>query len=128
MQIPRRIVTMNVRVSLQTIVNQALSESSQQTDQLAQLQAQASTGNRLQAPSDDPAVAAVLEAATAQTNRLQSYLDNISALQPTINQSVSTLQDVANILSQAKDIALQGAQSTNGAQADGALADQVDQL
>jgi flagellar hook-associated protein 3 FlgL len=119
---------MNVRVSLQSIVNQTLAEANQQKNQLARLQAQASTGNRLQAPSDDPAVAAVLEAGTTQTNRLQSYLDNISALQPTLNQSVATLQNVANILSQAKDIALQGSQSSNDAQANAALADQVDQL
>jgi flagellar hook-associated protein 3 FlgL len=119
---------MNIRVSLQSIVNQTLAESNQQTDQLAQLQAQASTGNSLQAPSDNPAVAAVLEANTTQTNRLQSYLDNISALQPTLNQSVSTLQDVNNILTQARSIALQGAQSTNDPQSYGALAAQVSQL
>jgi flagellar hook-associated protein 3 FlgL len=119
---------MNIRVSLQSIVNQTLAETTQQTEQLAQLQAQASTGNSLQAPSDNPSVAAVVEAGTAQTNRLQSYLNNISALQPALNQSVSTLQDVANIFTQAKDIALQGAQSTNSAQTDGALAAQVSQL
>jgi flagellar hook-associated protein 3 FlgL len=119
---------MNIRVSLQSIVNQTLAETTQQSDQLVQLQAQASTGNSLQAPSDNPAVAAVLEAGTAQTNRLQSYLNNINALQPTLNQSVATLQNVGNIMSQAKDIALQGANSTNDAEANGALAAQVTQL
>lgn len=119
---------MNVRVTLQTMVNQALAETSQQTNQLATVQAQAATGNLMQAPSDNPVAAATVEAGTDQTNRLQSYLSNIDAVTSTLNDSVSTLQNVSNIFSQAQSIALQASNSTNGASADGALADQVDQL
>jgi flagellar hook-associated protein 3 len=119
---------MNLRVTLQTFVNQALAETALQTSQLSTLQAQAATGSRLQAPSDDPFAAATVEAGTTQTNRLQSYLSNIDDVTGTLNASVSALQDVSSIFNQAQSIALQASQSTNGATADNALADQVDQL
>src|SRR6266571_3878315 len=104
---------MDIRITLQTIVNRALTETRQQTDKLAQLQVQAATGKLLQAPSDNPAVAAVLQAGTAQTDRLQSYLTNIGAVQPVLDQSVSTLQDVSNTFIQARSIALEASQTTN---------------
>ncbi len=119
---------MSLRVTLQTFVNQALDETRQQTDQLSRLQTQASTGLRLTAPSDDPALASVLQAGHAQDSRLQSYLDNISTVRNTLNQSVSTLQDVSTLFTQARSIALQASQSTEDAQSRAALADQVDQL
>lgn len=119
---------MDLRVTLQTTVNRALDETRRQTDTLAQLQVQASTGKRLQAPSDDPALAAVLQEGSVQTDRLQSYLDNINALKPSLDQSVSTLQDVSGIFIEARSVALQASQSTNDAQSNNALANQVDQL
>src|SRR5947209_4908100 len=79
---------MDLRVTLQTFVSHALAETRAQTDRLAQLQTQASTGQLLTAPSDDPALASLLQAGNAQSSRLQSYLDNINAVRNTLNHSV----------------------------------------
>src|SRR5262249_1208321 len=94
----------------------------------AQVQLQAATGKRLQAPSDDPALATVLASGTAQDNRLQSYLDNIGTVRTTLDRSVATLQDVGSLFAQARLIAVEASQSTNDAQSRSVVADQVDQL
>ena len=57
---------MDMRVSFSTAISQALASTASTTTQLTQLQAQASTGNRLLEPSDDPAAEVGLLSAQAQ--------------------------------------------------------------
>ncbi len=64
----------------------------------------------------------------AQNNRLNTYQQNISDAQAKLNSSVSTLNQVSNLLTQAKDLALQGSNSTNSPEAYQALGSQVDSI
>src|SRR5579862_1600498 len=113
---------------MNTMINQVLASAGQQTTRLAQLQAEASTGNKLQAPSDDPAATVAVLAAQGQIAQLGTYLSNIQSATSTLNASVSALQQATNIFSQAKQIAIQGSQSVNSQQELNVMADQVDQL
>src|SRR4051794_19534487 len=119
---------MTTPISLLFLTQQAISESSRQSETLARLQQQASTGKKLLAPSDDPALSATLVANDAQDQRLGAFLNTINSVTSTLDQGVSTLQDAADVLVAAKSLALQGAQSDLDATARAALAQQVNVL
>ena len=119
---------MNLRVSSQTQVSQALFYEQQQTATLARLQQQASSGNRILTPDDDPLGAvAVINYGTQDANDT-TVLTNVNTATNSLNVGVSTLQDVHNILTQARSLAIQGANSGNDANSLSALGDQVDAL
>jgi flagellar hook-associated protein 3 len=119
---------MSTPISLLSLTQQAISETSRQADLLARLQQQTSTGKKLLAPSDDPALSATLVANDAQDQRLNAFLNTISTVTSTLDQGVSTMQDAGDVIVAAKSIALQGAQSDNDATARSALAQQVNIL
>lgn len=119
---------MELRITPQVIVSNAIANAQQQTDQLAILQQQASTGNRILQPSDDPLGEMQLLSSQVQSNRLDTYHQNIADAQAKLNNSVSTLTQAAQLLSQAKQLALQGSSTTNTPEAYQALATQVDSI
>lgn len=119
---------MPVRVTLQTLANNALYDTRKQTSLLARLQQQASTGNRLLAPSDDPAAAAALDNATAQDGRLGAYVDNIKSVRGTLDAGVSAMQEAGNILITARSLAIDASQSGGDQQTREAQATQIDRL
>jgi flagellar hook-associated protein 3 FlgL len=119
---------MNLRVTLQTVTNEALINARQQTDRLGQLQQEASTGNRLLRPSDDPLATVTVLGTKAQDQRLTTYLSNIGDAQQTLNQSVSTLQAVNDLFVQARQVAIEGNSAVNDGTSKEALAQEVDGL
>lgn len=119
---------MDLRVTLQTLVNRALTDTRRQTGKLAQMQQQAATGQRLQAPSDDPARAGVLLRNAAQTDHLDAYLDNIRTVRGTLDSGVSSLTEAANVFVTARTTAIDASQASVDPQAREALAQQVDRL
>lgn len=119
---------MDLRVTLQTLVNRALADTRRQTSKLALLQQQAATGRRLQAPSDDPARAGVLLRNAAQSDHLDAYLDNIRTVRGTLDSSVSAMTEAANLFVTARTTAIDASQASVGPQAREALAQQVDRL
>jgi flagellar hook-associated protein 3 len=119
---------MNLRVSSQTQVSQALFYEQQQTATLARLQQQASSGNRILTPDDDPLGTVAVLNYNTQDAADTTALANVNSATNTLNVSVSTLQDVHNILTQARSLAIQGANSGNDANSLSALGDQVDAL
>jgi flagellar hook-associated protein 3 FlgL len=119
---------MDLRVTFQTMIGNALTNTQAQTAQIANLQEQAATGLRVLQSSDDPAATQMVMASQTEQSQLDAYLSNISSTQSTLNTSVSALQHADNILSQAKSIALEASSSTNDTSSLSALASQVDQL
>lgn len=117
-----------MRITPQIMVANAAYNAQQQTNQLSILQQQASTGNRIQQPSDDPLGEMQLLADQAQSDRLNTYSSNIADAQTKLNSSVSTLNQVSGLLTQAKSLALQGSNSTNSPEAYQALGTQVGSL
>lgn len=119
---------MDLRVSLQTIVSRALANERRQTDALARLSQQASTGNRILAPEDDPLGAVAVINYNAQDASYAADLTNISTATTSLNVSVSTLQHAHDVLTQARQLAIQGGNAGNDANALNALGGQVDAL
>jgi flagellar hook-associated protein 3 FlgL len=117
-----------MRITPQIMVSDAIYNAQQQTAQLAILQQQASTGYRILQPSDDPVGEMQVLAGQAQSNQLDTYQKNISDAQTKLNSSVSTLTQVSNLLTQAKDLGLQGSNSTNTPTAYQAMAAQVNSI
>lgn len=100
-----------MRITSQVIVSNAIYNAQQQSNQLAILQEQASSGNRILQPSDDPVGEMQVLAGQTQNNQLSAYQKNITDAQAKLNSSVSTLTQVSNLLTQAKDVGLQGSNS-----------------
>ncbi|HZV04096.1 MAG TPA: flagellar hook-associated protein FlgL [Gemmataceae bacterium] len=119
---------MELRITSQVIASNAIAYAQQATGQLAILQQEASTGLRILQPSDDPLAALQVLSDKAQNNRLSIYHQNISDVQSKLNSSVSTLNQVSNLLAQAKDLALQGSNSTNSTDSFQAMATQVSSI
>jgi flagellar hook-associated protein 3 len=117
-----------MNVSFMTTVNQAIDNANSQTTQLSQLQEEASTGNALLEPSDNPTAAVAVLASQAATATLGTQLSNIQSATTVLNASSTATTNAANILSQAQQIAIQGAQTTNTPEQLTALADQVNDL
>ena len=120
---------MNVRVTNLTQANEAIAYIQQQSAALAQVQNEVSTGIRVNVPSDDPSAFAQISQVKAASARLTTYTQNISSATDTLNNSVSTLSDVNDLLVQAQQLAQQGANAGTNSQTDrNALATQVNSL
>ncbi len=119
---------MELRITPQIITAEAIANAQQQTAQLAFLQQEASTGLRIQQPSDDPPAALQVLSNQAYNNQLGVYQKNIADAQAKLNSSVSTLNQVSNLITQAKDVGLQGSNQPNTPEAYQAMAGQVDSI
>ncbi len=121
---------MNVRVTSLVQTTEAINNIEQKNASLAQVQNQVSTGLRVNAPSDDPVAFAQISQVKEASARLTAYTQNISSATATLNESVSTLTNVNNLLVQAQQLAQQGADaSTNSSPTNrSALAAQVNSL
>jgi flagellar hook-associated protein 3 FlgL len=119
---------MELRITPQTIVGNAIADAQSHYNQLSVLQQQASTGLRILQPSDDPTGALEVLAGQAQNNRLDSYHQNISDAQAKLNESVSTLTQASNLIAQAKQLAIEGSSTTNTPGSDQALGAQVQSI
>ena len=119
---------MELRITPQITVSNAVYNAQQQTNQLATLQQEASTGITIQQPSDNPIGAMQVLADQTQNSQLSTYQQNVSDAQAKLNSSVSTLNQVSNLLTQAKDLALQGSNTTNTPTAYLALGSQVNSI
>lgn len=119
---------MELRVTQQVSIGRSMEVARQHSARLADLQEQVSTGKKLLKPSDNPLGSMALLGNNSQIARMDSQLAGISSARTNLNLSVSTLQDAAGVLSSAREIAIEGAQSGNGATAMEALAQEVDAL
>src|SRR4051812_45740862 len=119
---------MDIRITPQTTLSRALIHTSQQTSKLGKLQEQATTGKKLNLPSDDPASLDSLLRSRAQESHFDTYLDNVGQARTALDQSVSTLTEAGQVMQQARTLALEAAQSTNSAESHEAIAAQIDRL
>jgi flagellar hook-associated protein 3 FlgL len=109
-------------------VNTVVYYLDQQSNALAKLTNEASTGNQIQVPSDNPSGTVTVMTGNAQIAQLSAYLSNITSVSNTLNSSVSALTSVESVLQQAQQIASEGANSTTSSTAYEPLAEQVDGL
>ena len=119
---------MDTRVGMQSIYQNAIIGNQQITAQLQALQAQATTGQKFAQVSDDPAAALSLLSTTDQEQRLTAHLANIQSATTALNTSVAALQQVNDIFTQAKSLAIQASSANNDPTSYAALADQINGL
>jgi flagellar hook-associated protein 3 len=101
---------MTLRVTPDIVVSQALRHARQHNANLANLQAQVSTGLRVQRPSDDPVAIRQILTERATEERLESQIAGIQTVRSKLNLSVSQLLEANKILVRAKEIALEANQ------------------
>ncbi len=119
---------MDLRVTQQTVIQTALSDTQRLSTQLATLQSQAASGKKFVNVSDDPIASLAILASSAQDQRIGAHLANIQTATSALNSSVSALQQVSSIFSSARSIAIEASNSANDPASFRALADQVDGL
>jgi len=119
---------MDIRSTPQTRAELAIRYLRTQTDALAHLENEVSTGLKLIRPSDGPLDIISVISGKAQDQRLDTYLSNIASARETLNRSVSNLQDAKSVLDNASQIAIAAANSGNSAADFQTMAQQVDGL
>lgn len=119
---------MSLRVTLQSTIQTAIADSQRLNRQLADLQTQSSTGKKFQNISDNPVDAGEVLRQNSRDRTLDAHLANISTSTSALNNSVGILQQVSQLFSTARSIAVQAANSTNDVGGFEALATQVDSL
>lgn len=119
---------MDTRVSLQSIVQGALADTRRLSDQLAALQGQATTGKRFASISDDPESALRVLHNDTLAQSYDAHVANIRTATSRLDASVATLQQVGDVFTQARSIAIEAANSVNDATSFETLAQSVDAL
>lgn len=96
-----------MRVAGNSFVGSLATQLNQLQAQQYQLQSQASTGLRVQAPEDDPAAMEVTLNLQAESSRVAQYAKTVSTLQDRANASYSAISAIKTISDRAEEIATQ---------------------
>jgi len=86
---------------------------------------QVSTGKSVTIPSDNPAAAADMVQNTIETADVDQYTQNVSSVQSTVQTADAALSSVVSSLTQAVSLGTEGANGTNSAANQQAIATQV---
>lgn len=119
---------MNLRVTTLSQNNSAIAYMRARSADLAKYQAQVTSGVRVTKASDDPSTYPALTEAKAASDRLKSYAQTVSDATAVLNSSMSVMQDVNDVLVRAKQIAIEGADSSTEPASREALATELDGL
>jgi flagellar hook-associated protein 3 FlgL len=117
--------TVNIRSTPQALLSDQLNYIRQHTTALATAQQQIASGMRLLHPSDDPTAMVAYLHTQAQDAEATSRHTAVKSVQDRLQQGESAVSNVGDLINQAYQIALQGANSNDPA-ANDALAQQVD--
>lgn len=119
---------MNIRVTGQTQVNNAIANLRRQQADAAKFQDQISTGLKVKAASDAPSAFASITAARSASKRSSTYQGTINDSTADLNAGVSALQETSAVLTKASSLAITGASGTIDTTGFEALASEVDTL
>lgn len=117
-----------MRITNEMVGTQVLRRLSLGLTSLARQQDHLASGKRLLAPSDDPAGAAQATVTRSRQAATDQWTRNIAEARDRLSAADETITSVANALTRAHELAVQGANDTNDAQARHALASEVDQI
>ncbi|WP_206831588.1 flagellar hook-associated protein FlgL [Alicyclobacillus fructus] len=117
-----------MRITQGMLSNQVLYDIENNLQQLSRLETEASTGKRINQPADDP-----IGVQNVMTDNLelafdQEYQQNATTAQSQLNFVSSVMNEAQNVMSRARDLAVEGANSTETASDMQALASEVGQL
>ncbi|MEM9500569.1 MAG: flagellar biosynthesis protein FlgL [Pseudomonadota bacterium] len=114
--------------SSQGFYQRSLIQMSTLRNSLESLQTQVATGQRLTRASQDPAAAARLRALTRSETLGAIEEDNAAKLSQDLTSAATELEGVSNLISRARELALQAANDTTGVSGREAIAAELEQL
>ena len=104
-----------MRVTEAIMLNTAIQNESVAASNMATLTQQASSGKRVSSPSDDPAAWSSIQQQDATMSELTARSSAATTAAGDLNLAESTLDSASNLMVQAKAIAVQAANGTEGA-------------
>jgi flagellar hook-associated protein 3 FlgL len=119
---------MSDRITMNAINNTVLSDNQNTIARLATYQQQLSSGKRINQVSDDPVAANTALRFRAESMQTDKYIDNIDKGSSFIAAGDSALGQMAQVMEEAKQLTVQGANGTQDANSRKALASSIDSL
>lgn len=116
------------RITMNAINNTVMADNQRTIARLATYQEQLSSGKRVNRVSDDPGAARSALRYRAESFQTTKYLDNIDKGTSFVDATDSALQQMSEVMNQAKALAVQGANGTQDAASRTAIAQSVDSL
>lgn len=117
-----------MRISTSYIQQQSVDAMLRQQTELAKTQQQVSTGERIQSPSDDPVAAVRILGIERDLNLTQQYQSNADVAENKLNISDGVLTSAVDIMQRIRELAVQGLNDTNDANARAGIAEEISQL
>lgn len=117
-----------MRVTQGMLSNQVLYDIENNYQQLSQLQNEASTGNKINQPSDDPIGVQFVMQYDSETAYYQQYQQNASQANSALNYAQSAMSEAQTVVSQARDLAVEASSGTETPTDLKALGTEVGQL
>jgi len=117
-----------MRISTNYIQQQSVDAMLAQQKELAKTQLQVSTGERLQSPSDDPVAAVKILGLERDISVNEQYIANAGVAESKISTAEKSLASAANILQRIRELAVQGLNDTNDANARSGIAAEIEEL
>ncbi|HEY4361265.1 MAG TPA: hypothetical protein VGN17_09860 [Bryobacteraceae bacterium] len=114
--------------NLSSVGQQFLANLQVLQEQMAQTQAQVSSGVRISKPSDDPSAVGDVLQLESDLGRVNQVTGNLTQVQGQVNTAETALQSATQLLSQADTLGAQGANGSLTAAQRATLGDQVGQI
>jgi flagellar hook-associated protein 3 FlgL len=105
-----------------------LSTVDRNREMLSELQLDIATTKKVRRPSDDPAAVVQVEKYNTMISRNNQYKKNITQITGFLDSSTTALDQIGDILQEAKQLAIQGASESTSPEARQSIASHVDQL
>jgi len=119
---------MPARVTQGMLNAQMLRNLNNNLKRLSSIQEQMETGKKINHPSDDPVGIGFVMRYRSELSANEQYQRNADAAQSFLENLDSVMNDAGNILQQARELMVQGANDTNPDQALDSIASEIDQL
>ncbi len=117
-----------MRVTQSMLNSQMLRNINNNLTKMSDLQNQLSTGRKINKPSDDPVGMSFSLRYRSEINANEQYKRNIGSATSWTDKNDKVIGEVNSVLQRARELAVQGANSTNPAQAMDAMGKEIDQL
>ena len=116
------------RVTQRILVDRTLRNLNRLDLSILGLQEQLATGQRVNRPSDDPLATRRAINLRAEIAKNEQFLSNISNMRPSMAATETAMFTTINALQRVRELALQGANGTNGPEQRDAIALEIDQF
>src|SRR3954451_23717623 len=119
---------MSLRLSSSTMGDRLLLDLQRSYGRMATTQEQISTGRRVNRPSDDPLAAGTERLRTADLEGVKRSQDSVNTATAWLGATESALSSVQDIVSRARELALQATNGATDQNSRNLIANEIDQL